>query len=43
MTAPLILSLETATMGGSVWLGYGTVELATLNRRSESFAVSYVC
>ena len=29
MTAPLILSLETATMGGSVWLGYGTVELAT--------------
>ena len=29
MTTPLILSLETATMGGSVWLGYGTVELAT--------------
>jgi tRNA threonylcarbamoyl adenosine modification protein YeaZ len=29
MTAPLILSLETATMGGSVWLGYGAVELAT--------------
>src|SRR6185295_10462844 len=29
MTTPLILSLETATMGGSVWLGFGTVELAT--------------
>jgi tRNA threonylcarbamoyladenosine biosynthesis protein TsaB len=29
MKPPLILSLETATMGGSVWLGYGTVELAT--------------
>jgi tRNA threonylcarbamoyl adenosine modification protein YeaZ len=29
MSAPLILSLETATMGGSVWLGFGTVELAT--------------
>jgi len=29
MTAPVILSLETATMAGSVWLGFGTVELAT--------------
>jgi tRNA threonylcarbamoyladenosine biosynthesis protein TsaB len=29
MKAPVILSLETATMGGSVWLGFGTVELAT--------------
>lgn len=29
MSAPVILSLETATMGGSVWLGFGTVELAT--------------
>ena len=29
MNAPVILSLETATMGGSVWLGFGTVELAT--------------
>ncbi|HEV7747303.1 MAG TPA: tRNA (adenosine(37)-N6)-threonylcarbamoyltransferase complex dimerization subunit type 1 TsaB [Pyrinomonadaceae bacterium] len=29
MSAPLILSLETATMGGSVWLGFGAVELAT--------------
>lgn len=29
MGAPLILSLETATMGGSVWLGFGTTELAT--------------
>jgi tRNA threonylcarbamoyladenosine biosynthesis protein TsaB len=29
MSAPLILSLETATMGGSVWLGFGTVELTT--------------
>src|SRR4029450_5224446 len=28
MTTPLILSLETATRGGSVWLGYGTVDLA---------------
>jgi tRNA threonylcarbamoyl adenosine modification protein YeaZ len=29
MKAPVILSLETATMGGSVWLGFGAVELAT--------------
>src|SRR5580765_4545993 len=29
MSTPVILSLETATMGGSVWLGYGTVKLAT--------------
>lgn len=29
MKAPVILSLETATMGGSVWLGFGTVGLAT--------------
>jgi tRNA threonylcarbamoyladenosine biosynthesis protein TsaB len=29
MPDPVILSLETATMGGSVWLGYGTTELAT--------------
>jgi tRNA threonylcarbamoyladenosine biosynthesis protein TsaB len=29
MKDPLILSLETATMAGSVWLGFGTVELAT--------------
>jgi tRNA threonylcarbamoyladenosine biosynthesis protein TsaB len=28
MSAPVILSLETATRGGSVWLGSGTVELA---------------
>ena len=28
ITAPVILSLETATMGGSVWLGFGDVELA---------------
>jgi tRNA threonylcarbamoyladenosine biosynthesis protein TsaB len=30
MPDPVILSLETATMGGSVWLGYGTTELATV-------------
>jgi len=29
MPDPVILSLETATMGGSVWLGFGDVELAT--------------
>jgi tRNA threonylcarbamoyladenosine biosynthesis protein TsaB len=29
MTTPVILSLETATMSGSVWLGFGTVQLAT--------------
>jgi tRNA threonylcarbamoyl adenosine modification protein YeaZ len=29
MTSPLILSLETATIGGSVWLGFGITELAT--------------
>lgn len=29
MSAPVILSLETATMAGSVWLGKGTEELAT--------------
>src|SRR6185295_8377447 len=29
MPDPVILSLETATMSGSVWLGYGTTELAT--------------
>ena len=29
MTSPLILSLETATLGGSVFLGRGEVELAT--------------
>lgn len=29
MKDPVILSLETATLGGSVWLGFGTVELAT--------------
>jgi tRNA threonylcarbamoyladenosine biosynthesis protein TsaB len=29
MNVPVILSLETATRGGSVWLGQGTVELAT--------------
>ena len=29
MSAPVILSLETATMGGSVWLGRGTARLAT--------------
>src|SRR6476646_3195443 len=28
MSAPVILSLETATMSGSVWLGFGSVELA---------------
>ncbi len=28
---PLILSLETATLGGSVWLGRGTSELASRN------------
>lgn len=28
MTSPLILSLETATMSGSVWLGFGATELA---------------
>lgn len=27
--SPLILSLETATLGGSVWLGRGTVQLAS--------------
>lgn len=29
--APLILSLETATLGGSVWLGQGKVQLAARN------------
>ncbi|MEP6569144.1 MAG: tRNA (adenosine(37)-N6)-threonylcarbamoyltransferase complex dimerization subunit type 1 TsaB [Acidobacteriota bacterium] len=29
MNTPVILSLETATMGGSVWLGTGTQQLAT--------------
>jgi tRNA threonylcarbamoyladenosine biosynthesis protein TsaB len=29
--APLILSLETATLGGSVWLGRGKLQLATRN------------
>jgi tRNA threonylcarbamoyladenosine biosynthesis protein TsaB len=29
MTSPLILSLETATISGSVWLGFGITELAT--------------
>ena len=29
MSAPIILSLETATMAGSVWLGSGTDQLAT--------------
>ena len=29
MTTPLILSIETATIGGSVWLGFGTVPLTT--------------
>jgi tRNA threonylcarbamoyladenosine biosynthesis protein TsaB len=29
MNTPVILSLETATIGGSVWLGSGTVQLAT--------------
>ena len=29
MSTPVILSLETATMGGSVWLGFGAVQLAT--------------
>ena len=29
MNAPVVLSLETATMGGSVWLGKGAVQLAT--------------
>ncbi len=29
MAAPVILSLETATMAGSVWLGAGDVELAS--------------
>ena len=28
MNAPIILSLDTATLGGSVWLGRGTSELA---------------
>ena len=28
MKAPIILSLDTATLGGSVWLGRGTTELA---------------
>ena len=29
MSAPVILCIETATMAGSVWLGSGTVQLAT--------------
>ena len=29
MSAPVILCIETATMAGSVWLGSGTVKLAT--------------
>ncbi len=29
MNTPVILSLETATISGSVWLGFGTVPLAT--------------
>jgi tRNA threonylcarbamoyladenosine biosynthesis protein TsaB len=28
MSTPVILSLETATMSGSIWLGFGTVPLA---------------
>lgn len=31
MSAPVILSLDTTTMGGSVWLGKGTTELVTRN------------
>src|ERR1700704_5091138 len=40
--APLILSLETATMGGSVFLGRGNLELATRAgdpRVSQSFSL----
>ena len=35
MTGPLILSLETATMGGGVFLGRGDVELAARTGRSD--------
>jgi tRNA threonylcarbamoyladenosine biosynthesis protein TsaB len=40
--APLILSLETATMGGSIFLGRGSVELATRTgdpQVSQSFSL----
>lgn len=30
MTGPIILSLDTASMGGSIWLGKGTTELASV-------------